>query len=107
MTKEQIMRRLNCSEKYAQRMIDWASNELELRVLVAQRTMSYKLERGLRNMDQQKLRQLKTKVKELKVQVVIARHNVRASEEDVDRVQFLDFADSMIKQINEMMEEMK
>ncbi|WP_165981860.1 hypothetical protein [Macrococcoides canis] len=58
-------------------------------------------------MDQQKLRQLKTKVKELKVQVVIARHNVRVSEEDVDRVQFLDFADSMIKQINEMMEEMK
>lgn len=58
-------------------------------------------------MDQQKLRQLKTKVKELKVQVVIARHNVRASEEDVDRVQFLDFADSMIKQINDVMEEMK
>lgn len=58
-------------------------------------------------MDQQKLRQLKTKVKELKVQVVIARHNVRASEEDVDSAQFLDFADSMIKQINEMMEEMK
>ena len=69
--------------------------------------MSYKLERGLKNMDHQKLRQLKTKVKELKVQVVIARHNVSASEEDVDRVQFLDFADSMIKQINEMMEEMK
>lgn len=58
-------------------------------------------------MDQQKLRQLKTKVKELKVQVVIARHSVRASEEDVDRGQFLDFADSMIKQINEVMEEMK
>lgn len=58
-------------------------------------------------MDHQKLRQLKTKVNELKVQVVIARHNVRASEEDVDRVQFLDFSDSMIKQINEMMEEMK
>ena len=58
-------------------------------------------------MDQQKLRQLKTKVNELKVQVVIARHNVRASDEDVDTVQFLDFADSMIKQINEMMEEMK
>ncbi|MDJ1156026.1 hypothetical protein QNJ24_07870 [Macrococcus caseolyticus] len=58
-------------------------------------------------MDQQKLQQLNTKVNELKVQVVIARHNVRASEEDVDRVQFLDFSDSMIKQINEMMEEMK
>ncbi|WP_157820974.1 hypothetical protein [Macrococcoides caseolyticum] len=58
-------------------------------------------------MDQQKLRQLKTKAKELKVQVVIARHNARASEEDVNRGQFLDFADSMIKKINEMMEEMK
>lgn len=58
-------------------------------------------------MDHQKLRQLKTKVNELKVQVVIARRNVRASEEDVDSAQFLDFADSMIKQINEVMEEMK
>lgn len=58
-------------------------------------------------MDQQKLRQLKTKVNKLKVHVVIARHNVRASEEDVDRGQFLDFADSMINQINDVMEEMK
>lgn len=58
-------------------------------------------------MDHQKLRQLKGKINELKVQVVVARHNVRASEEDVDRGHFLDFADSMINQINEMMEEMK
>ncbi|ARQ07087.1 hypothetical protein MACA111363_02890 [Macrococcoides canis] len=58
-------------------------------------------------MDQQKLQQLKGKINEMKVQVVVARHNVRASEEDVDRGQFLDFADSMINQINEVMEEMK
>ncbi|QNR07779.1 hypothetical protein [Macrococcoides canis] len=58
-------------------------------------------------MDQQKLQQLKGKINELKVQVVVARHNVRASEEDVDRGHFLDFADSMINQINEVMEEMK
>ncbi|QIH78275.1 hypothetical protein GTN30_06285 [Macrococcoides canis] len=58
-------------------------------------------------MDQQKLHQLKGKINELKVQVVVARHNVRASEEDVDRGHFLDFADSMINQINDVMEEMK
>ncbi|WP_165980851.1 hypothetical protein [Macrococcoides canis] len=57
-------------------------------------------------MDQQKLQQLKGKINELKVQVVVARHNVRASEEDVDRGHFLDFADSMINQINDVMEEM-
>ncbi|WBF53777.1 hypothetical protein [Macrococcoides canis] len=58
-------------------------------------------------MDQQKLHQLKGKINELKVQVVVASHNVRASEEDVDRGHFLDFADSMINQINDVMEEMK
>ncbi|UTH07924.1 hypothetical protein [Macrococcoides canis] len=58
-------------------------------------------------MDQQKLQQLKGKINEMKVQVVVARHNVRASEGDVDRGHFLDFADSMINQINEVMEEMK
>ena len=58
-------------------------------------------------MDQQKLQQLKTKVNELKVQVVIARHNVRASEEDVDKGKFLEFTDSMVKQINEVLEEME
>lgn len=58
-------------------------------------------------MDQQKLQQLKGKINELKVQIVVARHNVRASEEDVDRGHFLDFADSMINQINDVMEEMK
>ncbi|UBH14123.1 hypothetical protein [Macrococcus armenti] len=58
-------------------------------------------------MDQQKLQQLKGKINEMKVQVVVARHNVRASEEDVDRGHFLDFADSMINQINDVMEEMK
>lgn len=58
-------------------------------------------------MDQKKLQQLKGKINEMKVQIVVARHNVRASEEDVDRGHFLDFADSMINQINDVMEEMK
>lgn len=58
-------------------------------------------------MDQQKLQQLKGKINEMKIQVVVARHNVRASEEDVERGHFLDFAESMIKQSNEVMEEMK
>ncbi|WP_165958573.1 hypothetical protein [Macrococcoides bohemicum] len=47
MTKEQIMRRLNCNERYAQCMIDWASNELELRVLVAQKDHERKTREGL------------------------------------------------------------
>lgn len=37
MTKEQIMRRLDCSEQYALKMIQWAENEQELRILVAQK----------------------------------------------------------------------
>lgn len=47
MTKEQIMRRLNCSEKYAQRMINWASNEIELRVLVAQKDHELQTRKGI------------------------------------------------------------
>ena len=47
MTKEQIMRRLNCTEIYAQRMIDWATNELELRVLVAQKDHERQTREGL------------------------------------------------------------
>lgn len=47
MTKEQIMRRLNCTERYAQRMIDWASNELELRVLVAQKDHELQTRKGI------------------------------------------------------------
>lgn len=54
MTKEQIMRRLNCTERYAQHMIDWASNELELRVLVAQKDheLQTRKERGIVELNQ-------------------------------------------------------
>ena len=47
MTKEQIMRRLNCTERYAQKMIQWASNELELRVLVAQKDHELHTRKGI------------------------------------------------------------
>ncbi|WP_165980850.1 hypothetical protein [Macrococcoides canis] len=41
------MRRLNCTERYAQRMIDWSSNELELRVLVAQKDHELQTRKGI------------------------------------------------------------
>lgn len=49
--------------------------------------------------------QIKQKLTELKGIVVVARHNVRNSDSDVDRKQFLNFSDELIKKINEIMED--
>ncbi|WP_414049812.1 hypothetical protein [Macrococcus animalis] len=49
--------------------------------------------------------QTKQELTELKGIVVIARHNIRQSKGDVDRKQFLNFSDELIKKINEIMED--
>lgn len=49
--------------------------------------------------------QIKQELTELKGIIVVARHNVRNSESDVDRKQFLNFSDELIKKINEIMED--
>lgn len=49
--------------------------------------------------------QIKQELNELKGIIVVARHNVRNCCEDVDRTQFLNFSDELIKKINEIMED--
>lgn len=49
--------------------------------------------------------QINQELTELKGIIVVARHNVRNSESDVDRKQFLNFSDELIKKINEIMED--
>ncbi|TDL40577.1 hypothetical protein EVU91_01415 [Macrococcoides bohemicum] len=49
--------------------------------------------------------QINKELTELKGIIVVARHNVRNGCEDVDRKQFLNFSDELIKKINEIMED--